>query len=57
MPAQDWAAYLYVDGVDDLYAEFLARGADLKGPPVDRPYDSRDFEVRLPDGRTLVFGE
>ena len=55
-PAQDWAAYLYVDDADALYAEFQSRGADLVRQPVDKPYNSREFEVRLPDGRTLAFG-
>lgn len=55
-PAQDWAAYLYVEGVDELYAECLQRGADLVGPPVDKPYGLREFEARLPDGRLIAFG-
>lgn len=55
-PAQDWAAYLYVTNVDALYEEFIARGADLPGPPRDKPYNSREIEVRLPDGRVLAFG-
>jgi hypothetical protein len=55
-PAQDWAAYLYVRNVDALYAEFVARGADVLGPPQDKPYNNREIEVRLPDGRVLAFG-
>lgn len=56
-PPQDWAAYLYVKNVDALYHEFLARGADVLKPPQDKPYDSREIEVRLPDGRLLAFGQ
>jgi uncharacterized glyoxalase superfamily protein PhnB len=55
-PAQDWAAYLYVTNVDALYEEFVARGADVRGPPQDKPYNCREIEVRLPDGRVLAFG-
>jgi hypothetical protein len=55
-PAQDWAAYIYVAGVDELYAEFQRRGADLVGPPQDKPYNNREFEVRMPDGRLVAFG-
>lgn len=55
-PAQDWAAYIYVESPDELYAEFSTRGADLLGPPVDKPYGLREFDVRLPDGRRLAFG-
>ena len=56
-PAQDWAAYISVRNVDALYAEFQRRGADLVGPPQDKPYGSREIEARLPDGRLLAFGE
>lgn len=56
-PAQDWAAYLYVKNVDALYHEFLARRADVLKPPQDKPYNSREIEVRLPDGRLLAFGQ
>jgi uncharacterized glyoxalase superfamily protein PhnB len=55
-PAQDWAAYVYIQDADALYAEFEKRGADLVGPPVNRIYNNREFEVRLPDGRRLAFG-
>lgn len=55
-PAQDWAAYIYVDDADALHSEFLLRGADIIRPPVDKPYNNREFEVRLPDGRLLAFG-
>lgn len=56
VPAQDWAAYLYVTNVDALYEEFVARGADVPRLPQDKPYNSREIEVRLPDGRVLAFG-
>lgn len=55
-PARDWAAYLYVENVDALYAEFQGRGAELVGPPQSKPYNSREIEVRMPDGRLIVFG-
>lgn len=55
-PAADWAAYIYVDAVDTLYEELLTRGALLKGPPVDKPYNCREFEAMLPDGRVIAFG-
>jgi uncharacterized glyoxalase superfamily protein PhnB len=56
-PAPDWAAYLYVTDVDALHVEFAARGADLVGPPEDKPYNCREFAVRLPDGRILAFAQ
>jgi hypothetical protein len=54
-PAADWAVYLYVTDADGLYAELLERGAQLLGPPVDKPYRCREFEARLPDGRLIAF--
>ena len=54
---RDWAAYVHVTGVDALYEEFERNGARFKGPPENQPYRSRDFDVILPDGRSLVFGE
>jgi len=54
-PAQDWAAYIFIDDADELYEEVVARGADIKSPPTDKPYHNREFEVRLPDGRIIAF--
>ena len=56
-PAQDWAAYIWVDDVDALHAEAVERGAALKGPPADQPYACRQFEAVLPDGRLIAFGQ
>jgi predicted enzyme related to lactoylglutathione lyase len=55
-PAADWAVYVYLDDADAYYEEVKARGADLVGAPVDKPYGNREFEARLPDGRLLAFG-
>jgi uncharacterized glyoxalase superfamily protein PhnB len=50
------AAYIYVDDADALHAELAARGAELTGPPVDRFYQCREVEARMPGGRLIVFG-
>ena len=54
---QWWAAYLYVDDVDALHAEFTA----LDGVEVteigDRYYGCRDFDVVDIDGHRLAFGQ
>jgi len=50
------AAYVYVDDADALHAELTGRGAKLAGPPVDRAYQCREVEARMPDGRSIVFG-
>jgi len=54
-PPADWVAYVWTDDADALYAEFAAAGADLVCAPEDKPYNNREFEVRLPDGRVLAF--
>jgi len=50
-------AYLWVDGVDALYEEFEANGADLCLAPTDRFYGLREIEVRDLDGYVLCFGQ
>jgi uncharacterized glyoxalase superfamily protein PhnB len=50
-------AYLSVDDVDALHAEFQQRGADLIGPPQLRIYGMKELEVRDLDGYVICFGE
>ena len=50
-------AYIWVDDVDTLYAEFQRSGADLVGPPQLRIYGMKELEVRDLDGYVLCFGE
>ena len=49
-------AYLLVEQLDDLHAEFSARGADCSRPE-DKPWGLREFGVRTPDGHRMMFGE
>lgn len=39
-----------VQDVDQLAANFEARGGELAQPPTDQPWGSRDFAVVDPDG-------
>ncbi len=47
--------------VDVLYAELLGEPSTLPPgdvePPMDKPWDQREFHVRLPDGNWLAFGQ
>src|ERR1051325_515958 len=52
-----WYAYVNVEGVDELYAEFTSRGAELLSPIATKPWGMRDFTVRTQDGHRIVFGE
>ena len=53
---ESWDAYVHVSDADALYAEFVARGADIVHPPVDRTYyRCREFAVRDPDSHIIAF--
>lgn len=56
-PVQDWAAYFYVENVDALHAEAVSRGADIATGLNNKPYNCREFEARMPDGRLIAFGQ
>jgi uncharacterized glyoxalase superfamily protein PhnB len=49
-------AYLFVEDVDKLYAEFAARGAEFTRGLADMPWHSREFVLKDCDGRLLAFG-
>lgn len=50
-------AYLWVDDVDALYAEFRQQQVDIVMPPTLRIYGMKEIEVRDLDGYVLCFGE
>jgi predicted enzyme related to lactoylglutathione lyase len=54
---QYWAAYLYVDDVDALAAEFAGRGVEIVRAVEDQPYGCRDFDIRDPDGHIIGLGQ
>ena len=54
---QYWASYLYVDDVDRLADELVARGVAIIRGPVDQPYGCREIDVRDPDGHIIGFGQ
>jgi uncharacterized glyoxalase superfamily protein PhnB len=49
-------AYLSVEDVDGLYAEYKSRGAEFARGLADTPWRSRGFVVKDCDGRLLAFG-
>ena len=49
-------AYIAVDDVDALYAEYAARGVEFTRELGDTPWGSREFVVKDCDGRLLAFG-
>lgn len=52
-----YVAYLLVEGVDQLYEEVSARGAEVISQPTTEPWGLREFSIRTPDGHRIRFGE
>jgi hypothetical protein len=49
-------AYVFVEDVDALYAEYAARGVEFARGLGNMPWNSREFVVKDGDGRLLAFG-
>lgn len=52
-----WIARIFVQGLDDYYAEIAPRGAEITSPPMTKPWGLREMSVRTPDGHRLMFCE
>jgi len=52
-----WFAHALVTNVDEVYAEFIERGATILSAIADKPWGIRDFTVVTPDGHRIVFGQ
>lgn len=52
-----WFAHALVENVDDVYAEFNERGANILSRIANKPWGIRDFTVITPDGHRIVFGQ
>lgn len=50
-------AYWNVDGVDELYREFVSRGALAISVPANKPWGLREFGLRTPDGHRIICGQ
>jgi catechol 2,3-dioxygenase-like lactoylglutathione lyase family enzyme len=51
-----YVAYVTVDDVDALFAEYQGRGVPLSAPPTSKPWGMREFAMRTPDGHRMTFG-
>ena len=49
-------AYVRVEDVDALYAEYAARGVEFTRELANTPWNAREFVVKDCDGRLLAFG-
>ena len=52
-----WYAHVLVENVDDVYEEFIERGAKILSAIANKPWGIRDFTVVTPDGHRIVFGQ
>jgi len=50
-------AYWNVKGVDELYQEFVAKGALVSSKPANKPWGLREFGMSTPDGHRITCGE
>lgn len=51
------SAGLYVENVDTLHAELVAKGAYVQGPPISYPWGLRSFQVLDPEGNRISFSQ
>ena len=61
-PASDlgnhsYFAYWNVEGVDELFREFVGKGALVSSNPTNKPWGLREFGLSTPDGHRIVCGQ
>src|SRR5262249_10958049 len=54
---ESWDAYIWIEGVDALNAEFKAKGVKITRDVCNQPYGCRDFDVEDCNGYRLCFGQ
>jgi uncharacterized glyoxalase superfamily protein PhnB len=47
--------HVFTDGLDELYAELVGRGAKISQEVTDKPWGCRDFRVVDDSGNTIKF--
>ncbi|QBA65572.1 glyoxalase [Muriicola soli] len=50
-------AYIEVEGIDQLYQEYLRAEVEILHPVKDQPWGQREFGIRTIDGHRIMFGE
>ncbi len=46
-----------VDNADELYAEFVSKGALVTSWPTNKPWGLREFTLATPDGHRITCGQ
>jgi len=52
-----WFAHCLVENVDEVYQEFIDRGAKILSPIANKPWGIREFSLVTPDGHRIAFGQ
>jgi uncharacterized glyoxalase superfamily protein PhnB len=52
-----WYAHVIVENVDEVYEEFVERGAQILSKIENKPWGIREFSVVTPDGHRIGFGQ
>jgi predicted enzyme related to lactoylglutathione lyase len=52
-----WIAYVYVDKIDELFAEYHGKGVGIIQDIADTPWGMREFCIETPDGHRIMFGQ
>ncbi len=50
-------AYIFVNEVEALHREFVAKGVRITAELDEQEYHMKDFDITDPDGNILTFGE
>jgi len=52
-----WFAHALIENVDEVYKEFIDRGATVLSSLENKPWGIREFSVVTPDGHRIVYGQ
>jgi uncharacterized glyoxalase superfamily protein PhnB len=52
-----WFAHALIENVDEVYDEFISRGAQILSKIENKPWGIREFSVITPDGHRITFGQ
>ena len=50
-------AYIEVDDIDALAAEYEANGVTFRNRVADKPWGMREFAIQTPNGHRIMFGQ
>jgi uncharacterized glyoxalase superfamily protein PhnB len=51
------AVYIFVEDVDALHTELLAKGIRVNHPPIDQTWGTREISIRDTEHNSITFGQ